>query len=362
MSTSISSLDEIMMINKNISKKELEIQKRKELMQQMAQSEAHLLKQQKKESKIDSKIQSQKQQLESKIQYFQSEIRHHEEKMEKIIRDARDQFEKYRSYCHSQISVLEQKYEGIIQGLEGAKEEVPSISDDKILKRLEIEVQQLNEAVKEKRERYFKEQDEQMRAMRRERLLELQMEEDKVRREEERKRELAMQQREIERLEKERKEEQKRDQRKAEIEAIMIKERCDYVKACEIWSLPPIDPEVKERQDVEKIMKQLRISYPFYKSTISELDLPYRRRLARLTEDTLIVEFLEKMKPLIEEKLKLEEDPLFLDDAHNEIYNELPLDTQLQCIKIKDKMKRYKFLDKYKKTRVDRINDELGCL
>jgi hypothetical protein len=355
-------INETISLGKLIEKKKLEIEKRKELISKMTESEVLQLKLQKKETKIDTKIGSQKQQLEAKIDYFRNEIRLREEKMEKEIRDARENFEKYRSYCHGQMEQLEKKFEGIIQGLECQKEDsVLSVSDDKILKRLEIEIQQLEDQQKTKQERALQLQAQEAKARQREALEEFRLQEEKIRMEDQRKREYALQMARIQLDREERERQQKRDQRDLEIQEVMKKHNCEYNEAYQIWSRPTVDPEEIQRQNRNEAMKELRKQYSQYKVVLNELDVEHQNKLIRL-RDVDIVQFLETLKPQIELKLKFENDETWLDDEHQDLFQDLTLDKQFECLKIKDKAKRHKFLDKFKKSRVDKLNELHNCV
>lgn len=355
-------LDDILSLNKTINKKELEIEKRKELIEKMASSEVVIQKNEKKEEKVESKISLQQSALENKRQYYQNEIKLAQEKCDKEMRDAQEKYEKYRTYCHQQMELAEQKTDSLIKALEQQKESSSvSVTDDKILKRLEIEIQQLRAQEKEKQERYARENDKYHKARQQEILEQYQRDEEKQRQEDYRKREMILQQQQIERAERERKAEERRKQTQMEIRSIMEKENCDYETACHLWGRPKQSLSVKEKEDVEKLAKQIRIQYPQYKPYISEFDKEYIKKMVRLEGDALI-QFLEKMKPLMEEKIKFEADETVLDDKHSEMYDSLTLDQKIECIKLKTKEKRYKYCEKNQRTRAEQINDSLGCV
>ena len=360
--TSIDFLNQYAALCKTLEKKNLEIEKRKELVTKMADSEVIQQKIQRKENKIDTKIDSQKQQLEAKIDYFKNEIRLREEKMEKEVRDAKENFEKYRYYCHKQIEQLEKKFEGIIQSLECQKEDtLLSVSDDKILKRLEIEVQQLEGQCQEKYQKYLQLQKEEAKTRQKQALEELRLEEEKARIEEHTKREYALQMAQIQKDREEREREEKRKQRDLQIQEVMKKHNCDYNEAYQIWSRPSVSLEEIQRQNRNEAMKEIRKQYAQYKVILNELDVEHQNKLIRLTGDAL-VQFLETLKPQIELKLKFEKDETWLDDEHQDLFQDISLDKQFECMKIKDKAKRHKFLDKFKKSRVEKINILHHCV
>lgn len=360
-------LNEARDLAKSLQKKENELVKRKELMQQMAMSEVVLQKNQAKEGKIERQIEYHKSTFDAKIQYFRSEISNKEEKLEKDIRELKERYEHYRTYCNDQIKILETKLEGILQNLEHQKQsENLSIADDKIIKRLEIEIEQLKEQQKNKMERYFKEKQEETRYLQKQRLEEIQQEEEKQRQEEYRKRELAMIDRRVELDRAERLAEQRRQERQEKIKSIMKIHNCDEQTAKDMYMYNlTIDSaktvQIQQSNDIYKLAKEIRLKYPQYKYIVSELDKEYTSKMVRLEGDAL-VKFLESMKPLIEMKLQFESDETALDEKHQEIYQDLPLDQQLECSKLKTKQKRYKYLETKQKTRSEKINDSLGCV
>ena len=349
-------------LTKQLSKKRLELQKRKELNNKMVESDIVLQKQKIKEAKIEKQIETIKSQLDSKVEYFRLEIRLGEEKMEKEIRDAKEKFEKYRQYCYGQIEGVEKKFGSQIELLEQSKEQAASsIADDKILKRLEIEIDQLKELSEKKMTQYEKEAKEELAAKRQEMLLQMQMDEEKQRLEDHRKKQQQLQERELQNSINERKKQEKKEQRESDIAAIMENQQCSYEEAIQIWSRPAINPKVKEKQDIEMLTKQIRLTYPAYKPIISELDIEYQSKMVKLEGDALL-KFLETMKPLIQLKQEFENDVTVLDEYRFEVYNNLSLDNQIACIKLKTKEKRYKFLEQFKKSRVDKINDDFGLV
>lgn len=362
MNSILTLLDESSSLAKQIKKKTDEIEKRKELIEKMADSEIVQQKTEFKENKIDSKISQQQSTLDSKRQYYQNEIKLAQDKCDKEMRDAQEKLEKYRMYCHQQMELLEQKFDTSIKALEQQKDtSILSVSDDKILKRLEIEIRQLEEQKRIKDLMYEKESKEFASAKKREMLEQYALEEEKQRQEDYRKRELALQEASIKKAVEDREREQKRQEREEEIQSIMKSRNCSHEKAFDIWRSPKVSEDVKEKQDVNAQMKQIRIQYPEHKLIWSELDGEYKKRVVRMNEEELIA-FIATMTPLLQAKLKIESEVTFLDDIHEELYESLSLDLQFQCIKLKDKAKRYKFLDKYKKTRVDEINESFDCV
>ena len=360
-------LNDVSSYDKMIHKKELEISKRKELVDQMAMSEAVILKGQAKEDKIDRQIENNKTQLEAKIMYFRNEIHNKEEKLEKDIRDLREKYENYRSYCNDQIRVLENKFEGIINHLESQKQTTNiSVADDKIMKKLEIELEQLNKERNERYTTYLNENEKFIKAKQRDAMEDLRMQEEKMRMEEHRKRELFLIEKRAEQERAEKLAEEKRQKTKDQIESIMRRENCSYevAKDMYMYSLTKqgaVQSQEKQKETLQDTCKQIRLQFPHYKYIVSELDKEYTEKMVRLEGDAL-VKFLESMKPLIDMKLQFDEDETLLDEKHQEIYSELTLDQQLECIKLKTKEKRYKYLEKLKKTRSQKINDSLGCV
>lgn len=212
----------------------------------------------------------------------------------------------------------------------------------------------------------MKENEAYIKARQREAMDELRMQEEKMRMEENRKRELYMIEKRAEQERAEKLAEEKRQQTKNQIEALMKRENCDYETARDMFMYSLTKQGAAQVQDKKQISlhdlcKQIRLQYPQYKPIISELDREYTEKMVRLEGDAL-VKFLESMKPLIEMKLKFEEDETLLDDKHQEMYLDLPLDQQLECVKLKTKEKRYKYLEKVRKTRAEKINDSLGCV
>lgn len=226
MSSSISKiLSDVTSFDKAIHKKELEISKRKELVEQMAMSDSVMEKNRMKEDKIDNKQQFIREELNRKIDYYRNEIRKKEE-----------QFETYKKYCLDQIEIAEQKAESSIKVLESQKSpDSISVTDDKILKRLEIEVEQLTKERNERYNLYLRENEAYMKAKRKEMLEEIQMEEAKQRQEENRKRELYLIEKRAEEERAERVAEEKRKRTRNEIEAIMKREECDYNTAKDMF-------------------------------------------------------------------------------------------------------------------------------
>jgi hypothetical protein len=347
-------LSDVASYDKMIHKKELEISKRKELVEQMAMSDAVIQKNQMKEDKIDNKQQFIREELNRKIDYYRNEIRKKEE-----------QFEIYKKYCLDQIEIAEQKAESSIKMLESQKSpDSVNVTDDKILKRLEIEVEQLTEERNNRYNLYLKENEAYLKNLQKERLEDLQMEEEKQRQEEHRKRELYLIEKRAEEERADRLAEEKRQRIKDQIQAIMKREQCDEQTAKDMYMYSLTKQgsqsvQQKQETNIHTLAKQIRLQYPQYKSIVSELDKEYTEKMIRLEGDSL-VKFLETMKPLIEMKLKFEEDETLLDENHQEIYSDLTLDQQIECIKLKTKEKRYKYLEKLKKTRSDKINDSLG--
>lgn len=374
-------------LNATLSKKQSEIEKRKELIQQMPTSEAVQAKNQLKESKIDRQIEGYKTTLDSKLEYYRKEISMSEQKMEKKVQEARDamerkvkdaekEFENYRTYCHTQMNLLEQKYETTIKTLEGSKETVSvSVADDKILKRLEIEVKQLQEEYNQAIARAEAESNAEHRARVRD-AQEMAMLEDQKRREHEyflaeraRQEEQMMKQRE------EQRKEEKRQEREQQIQQIMKQNNVSYEVACDVFktqnhaskdNVIAVVNQMKQQEALkerDKQMTQIRVEYPQYRKILIEIytDQEYTNKLLRLPKEK-VVEFLETMKPLIEALQKFEDDETLLDEKHQGMFDNLSLDTKLECIKLKDKQKRYKFIEKNNKTRVEKINDNLGCV
>lgn len=355
-------------LQSEITKKEKEIEKRKELAEQMSQSESLKQKNQLKENKIDAKIQKEQTTLESRRDYFHREIKAAYDKMEKTIQDAKDSFENYRTYCLGQIESLEKKTNANIELLEQSKESSSSVNDDKILKRLEIELKQLKEDHQRTWALYDKENTALLKAKQQEYLNQLQMEQEKLRMEENRKRELALQERRIQQQEDERKRQEKRERTRLEIHKIMMDYGCSQDEAQIIWmnqNNNPISKEdilLKRRQNIAKRRSEIRKLHPEFKYVIDELDDEYSAKLIRQSDDQ-ILPFLTKMKPLIDLKVAFDKDETLLDDDHTQIYMEkLTLDQQLECIKLKTKKQRYKYLDSFQKLRSEEWNDSLGMV
>ncbi len=347
---------------KTLEKKNLEIDKRKELVTKMADSEIVQKKQSIKDSQIERKIQSHHEELKRKREYYTNEIKKAEEK-----------FEAYRLYCHQQMEMLEQKTDLVIRSLE-SQQETPtlSVSDDKILKRLEIEVQQLEEQKNEKYQKYLLLAKEEEDARLRDQRERVRMEEYNERMKKHYEHEMAMAAFQAKKEAAEREEEvrrqRKKEEREKEIQSIMSKHKCNYDQAQEMFiyrlanPVPVKSTEDIQRQNRNEAMKEIKKQYPQYKSVFNNLDVEYQNKLICLTGEH-IVQFLETLKPQIELKLKFENDEtLFFNDEYYDLYTDLTLDQQLECVKIKDKTKRHKYLDKFKKSRVQKINESHNCV
>lgn len=354
--------EEASALRTQLHKKQSELEKRKELSNKMIESDIVLQKQKMKEEKVEKQIDIIKSQVDSKVEYFRLEIRLGEEKMEKEIRDAKEKFEKYRQYCYGQIEGVEKKFGSQIELLEQSKEQLTlSVADDKIIKRLEIEIEQLKEKSENKMIQSEKEREAELKVKRQERMMEIMIEEEKLRNEEHRKREQQLQERELQKAMQERKDQERREKRDGEIQAIQVENNCSIEEARNIWSRPKVDSKTKERIDINKLAQQIRITYPAYKPIISELDIEYTTKMVKLEGDALL-KFLETMKPLVQLKQEFENDDTQLNYEYTQLYDKLSIDNKITCIKLKTKEKRYKFLDKFKKTRVDEMNDGFGCV
>lgn len=350
-----------------MKKKELEIDKRKELIQQMEQSEVNQKKNEIKENKIDVQIESHRKKAERKRFYFENEIKNAEDKYEKIVREAKEQFEKYRNYCLNQIQNIETTTDDIIETLEKQKDiSIPSFSDDKILKRLEIELKQLQDENQQLFEQHTKQSQ-----------LEFENKKREMKEEEERrlynermqaawKREQYLQELAMKKAKEEKEKEEKRQKTQFEIETIMKRENCSYDVAKDMYTYNiskqgAIHSKQKQQDDIQQQSKLIRQQYPQYKFIVSELDKEYTKKMIELPEDK-VKDFFETLKPLIEMKLKFEEDTTLLDDKHQQMYETLTLDQKFECHKIKSKQKRYLYIQKYHKTRAEQINESLGCV
>jgi hypothetical protein len=183
--------------------------------------------------------------------------------------------------------------------------------------------------------------------------------------EEMRKRQLALQEAQVQNERAEREREEKKEQREKEIRLIMKQHSCDFDEAYQIWSRPNVDIEAvrreKQNNDIKENIKRIKKEYPDYKFILQELDQEHRKKAVGLSGESLL-QFLETLKPQIQQKLKFEKDETWLDDEHFNIYFDRTLDEQFQCMKIKDKLKRHKFLDTFVKSRVEEINESLHCV
>ena len=364
---STQSLIRLTAILSSIKKKTAELETRKKLVQEMEQSDIVLQKQQAKEEKLERQIQSHRDELKRKRDYYENELKMNEDKYEREIQKLRNQYENYRDYCHRKMNESESTIEKTIEKLEAEKDKKTLfLSDDKILKRLEIELKQLEDEHTE----VFSKYSEQQQQEHTNRIKEHQ--EDEARREyqqrmhEQWKREQYLQELEIKKAQEEREAEEKRQKVRFEIEAIMKRENCSFEVAKDMYQYNiskqgAIFSKEKQRDDMQEQSKKIRLAYPQYKFIVSELDKEYTEKMIKLEGDAL-VSFFESLKPLVELKLKCEADDTLLDDKHQEMYDTLTFDQKIECWKLKSKEKRYKFIEKNKRSRVQQINDRLGCV
>lgn len=166
MSTLVSScINDLIKLSVSIKTKEQEIEKRREVITKFKESETTRKKNESKKEKLTSKELSEKSSLETKVDYYQKEIkmadekrevavRAAEEKRDLAIKAAEDKFEQYRAYCLSQIALSESKAETKLQTIETDKntlEDIGSDDDsDKVLIRLKKELEQINENIADK--------------------------------------------------------------------------------------------------------------------------------------------------------------------------------------------------------------------
>ena len=350
-----------------IHKKQQEIEKRKELATKMMESSAVIQKQQQKESKIESKIEGHRTDLQRKREHYEAEIKKAEEK-----------FETYRAYCLRQIETAEEKAEASIKLLEQEQQQLQtgmSVAEDKAVKKLEIEVIQLTERMKNAQMILDKMVHEQAEYRRKEMLHQIAMEEAQQRINEQIAREKAIQEQQIRQAEEERKKEERRKRTQEEINDIMKRAGCSYEQAVSMWQSRtyPTGNQVVNRDEEERkrIVARMRELKDKYKTTeflpvLRALDIEFQKKVVRLEEPDLD-KFLKEYKPQIEALEKFENDPLALNEEYESKFADLTLDEQLECIKIKDKLKRHKFIDKVLKsrvvkTRVDKINEQHGCV
>lgn len=350
-----------------IRKKEQEIEKRKELATKMMESSVVVQKLQQKESKIESKIEGHRTELQRKRDHYEAEIKKAEEK-----------FETYRAYCLRQIETAEEKAEASIKLLEQEQQQLQSgmsVAEDKALKKLEIELSQLQERMTTTQQTLEKESNAYSEYKRKEQLAQLQMEEYQQRLKDQIAKEEAIQQQQIRQAEEERKKEERRKRTQEEINDIMKRAGCSYEQAVSMWQSRtyPTGNQVVNRDEEERkrIIARMRELKDKYKTTeflpvLRALDIEFQKKVVRLEEPDLD-KFLKEYKPQIEALTKFENDPLALNEEYEEKFSDLNLDEQLECIKIKDKLKRHKFIDKtlksrVVKTRVDKINEQHGCV
>lgn len=358
-----------MSLLRKIQKKENEIEKRKEMIQQLPLNQAILQKQQHRDNSINNKVDNIKKTTDAKIQYFRKEIESKESKLQQDIRDLQDRFDSYKQYCLNQIENIESKQVYEINKLESMKDApIVSLSDDKLLQRLEIELKQLEEQYNEENNRLIKERQQEHENRVKDEKERQYNEQMKQRRDELWKQEKARQEKQEAEERQKRKDEEARQERQEKIQQLMKMHGCDLETATQMYmyNLTRESAQVYVKQDMSHAeiyskAKEIRLKYPDYKNIVSELDKEYTAKLARLSEDQ-VVSFLEKMKPLIEAKLEYEEDETNMDESHQEMYDDLTLDQKLQCVAFKTKEKRYKFLEKNKKLKSDRVNAAFHCV
>ena len=195
----ISTSEQIMKLEKGKIAKQQEIDKRREVLQKHLESEATKKKLESKKDKLTNKEFAERQAIESKIDYYHNEIKLADQKRELAIKAAEEKFETYRTYCLSQIALCEQKSEAKLNEIDTIKQALEDSSfdedNDKTLTRLKVELSQFDDNIAERKRAYALYEAEHtkiMAARAHEARMQLQMEMNQKRMEEEWKRQEAL--------------------------------------------------------------------------------------------------------------------------------------------------------------------------
>lgn len=351
------SAERITKLEKLLKEKELEITKRREVLETLNST---LLAKKKEESKVDAidqKLSQKTASFDKTITYYRTEIEKSQKKADFEIEALEAKFElakkkieekctQYRDYCLKAISLEEEKKDLVTKPLEKKKEELESSSsksedDDKILVRLKIEEQQLREKKHLEEQLFFRyeremnEQKEKQRRLAQQQALELlrQSEREAL---ELAKQEAILRRQEIEREEQEHKEknrqrmeEQRRQEKHQEKERLQRREHRNHFL----------------KQIYPSLSADATLIYQYLKSNETGPDYLYKEAETKETLESCEAFLLQYQKEY-QSVLQFEQnDYLLLTQKERDVYDELNFLEKVKIASLK-KTKRKEWLVK----------------